>query len=178
MASPEDSEETMSNQRQLSPYYMLRRMALSLVIVAGSLLMGCGSRQLMPTPNLYVNSSVDPFAEVVPAYQTNEVELLYATDRLPIQDNQGNLDYSSGRSTSLAFGSCVVEIRQVIKFELVASPGLAQQTTNPCATTSNPANWARTWFLYSASQSCIVPNAWPHAVRKSSENNLKVPYTC
>ncbi len=107
----------MSNQRQLSPYYMLRRMALSLVIVAGSMLMGCGSRQLMPTPNLYVNSSVDPFAEVVPAYQTNEVDLLYATDRLPIQDDQGNLEYSFGRSTSLAFGSCVVELGHGVSWE-------------------------------------------------------------
>ena len=55
---------------------MLRRTALSFVIVAGSMLAGCSDRQWMPTPNLYVNSPVDPFADVIPAYQTNEVNVL------------------------------------------------------------------------------------------------------
>ena len=112
----------MSKRPQMSPDHMLRRTALSLVLVAGSMLAGCAGRQLMPTPNLYVNSPVDPFAEVAPAYQTNEVNVLYATDRLPIQSDQGNLEYGSSRSASLAFGSCVVEIRRVIKFELVHRP--------------------------------------------------------
>ena len=112
----------MSDQQQLSPDHMLRRMALSFVIVAGSMLAGCAGRPLMPTPNLYVNSPVDPFAKVVPAYQTNEVDVLYATDRLPVQTDEGNLEYGYGRSASLAFGSCVVEIRKMIKFELVNGP--------------------------------------------------------
>lgn len=131
----------MNKQSQVSPDHMLRRKALSFVIVVFWLQAGCADRQLMPTPNLYVNSPADPFAEVEPAFQTNEVNVLYATDRLPVQTDGGNLEYGSSRSASLAFGSCVVEIRQVIKFELVASPGLAPQSTNPRATTSYPGSW-------------------------------------
>ncbi len=107
----------MNNQPQMSSDHMLRRTALSFVIAAGSILTGCAGRQLMPTPNLYVNSPVDPFAEVVSAYQTNEVDVLYATDRVLVQTDDGNLEYGSGRSASLAFGSCVVEIGQGVSWE-------------------------------------------------------------
>jgi hypothetical protein len=41
------------------------------------------SRQLMPTPNLCADSDVNPFSLVAPAHQSNEVNLLYATDREP-----------------------------------------------------------------------------------------------
>ena len=71
---------------------MLRRTALRFLIVAGSLLAGCIGRQLMPIPNLYLNSPTDPFAEVVSAYQTNDVPLPNATDRLPVQSHDGNLE--------------------------------------------------------------------------------------
>ena len=119
----------MSNQPQVKPDHMLRRMVLSFVIVACSLQAGCAARQLMPTPNLYVNAPVDPFAKVVPAYQTNEVNVLYATDRLPVQTDEGNLEYGYGRSASLAFGSCVVEIGQGVTWEeLVQSSRVRNRT--------------------------------------------------
>ena len=70
----------------------------------------------MPTPNLYAGASEDPFADVAPAYRTPEVDLLYATDRVP-EPQKGDLQYGSGRSPSLAFGSCVVDIGRDVTWE-------------------------------------------------------------
>ena len=78
-------------------------------ILAIVLLAGC-QRVLVPTPNLYVHAAEDPFAEVPSELQTTAADLLYVTDREPVDDARGGVRYGYGRSMSMAFGSCVVEI--------------------------------------------------------------------
>jgi len=78
---------------------------------------GCKGRELMPTPNLYVGSETDPFADVAPVYRTSSVELLYVTDRQPQETRDGALEYGYGRSASGAFGTCVVEIGKDITWD-------------------------------------------------------------
>src|SRR3954465_8153802 len=57
------------------------RCALMLALVSATL-GGCSSTpKLMPTPNLYTQGAVNPFAEVPPALQSNKVDVLYLTDR-------------------------------------------------------------------------------------------------
>ncbi len=73
------------------------------------ILVGC-QRNLIPTPNLYTDSEVDPFADVPPQLATNTVDLLYVTDRKPEDDEASDVEYGYGRSFSVAVGSCVVEI--------------------------------------------------------------------
>ncbi len=70
----------------------------------------------MPTPNLYLDSETDPFANVAPALRSGEVEVLYATDRVP-QRKHGSLNYGYERSPSLAFGRCMVEIGRDVPWE-------------------------------------------------------------
>lgn len=84
-------------------------MTVGLIVL---LLAGCSTtgRPLMPTPNLYVDSDLKPFADVPPALQSNKVDLLYLTDREPETDEKGDLRYGYGRSRSLAFGSAVVQV--------------------------------------------------------------------
>ena len=43
----------------------------------------------MPTPNLYVASETDPFAEVPQALHRTEGDVLYATDRMPEHAKDG-----------------------------------------------------------------------------------------
>jgi esterase/lipase superfamily enzyme len=75
----------------------------------------------MPTPNIYVGAATDPFADVVPAYRTTDVDVLYATDRVPGWKN-GKLHYGWDRSASLGFGNCVVGIGRDVTWEqLVAN---------------------------------------------------------
>jgi esterase/lipase superfamily enzyme len=90
-------------------------------LVALILLAGC-QRLLMPTPNLYVHAEEDPFADVPEVFRSNKVDLLYATDREPEAAKDGSLAYGYGRSPSLAWGSCIVEIgRNVSWDDLVAA---------------------------------------------------------
>lgn len=77
---------------------------------------GC-SQQLMPTPNVYLNSKSNPFGEVTPALRSNQVDILIATDRAPITDSAGKVSYGYGRSRSLMFGSCVVEIGKEVGWD-------------------------------------------------------------
>ncbi len=74
-------------------------------------LIGCSSgHSLMPTPNLYAHLDDYPAEEVPESLRTNRVELLYVTDRTRQAGRNGEILYGSGRSTSVAYGSIVVEI--------------------------------------------------------------------
>jgi hypothetical protein len=53
------------------------------LLLAGCLLAGCPGPHLMPTPNGYVQTQANPFANVAPPLCTHTVDVLYATDRQP-----------------------------------------------------------------------------------------------
>ena len=91
------------------------------MVLAFCLLVGCQGPRLMPTPNVYVQTPSDPFAEVPPPLRTNTVDVLYATDRQPLPQADGALAYGYGRSPSLAFGSCVIEIGQDVSWDTLVA---------------------------------------------------------
>lgn len=84
--------------------------------VAALLVVGC-QQQLMPTPNIYVQSKDDPFQAVPESLRSNRVEVVYATDRVATQDRKGRLKYDYERSKSLAFGVCTVEIGKDVSWD-------------------------------------------------------------
>jgi len=86
-------------------------MLLSLV-----LLHGC-ARSVMPAPNLYTSAGRSLFEELVPELETNQVDVLYVTDRLPEKDEAGNLTYGFERSPSVAYGSAIVELGHDLSWE-------------------------------------------------------------
>src|SRR6266480_2928892 len=78
------------------------------VLFAGILLVclgGCSSNKvlLMPTPNLYAWGNFDPFKDIPPSLQNNRVEVLYVTDRVPVDTSPDHVVYGYGRSRSAAF---------------------------------------------------------------------------
>lgn len=76
-----------------------------------TMLLGCQNQAvLMPTPNLYARDGVQPFAHVPDELRGSKVELLYVTDREPEKQPDGTLHYGYGRSASLAWGGCVVDL--------------------------------------------------------------------
>ncbi len=84
------------------------------------LLAGCAGHPLMPTPNLYVDGTVNPFPDVPAELQSNRVELLYLTDRVPEKDAGDRFNYGYGRSKSLAWGIATVSLGRDISWpELV-----------------------------------------------------------
>ena len=78
---------------------------------------GCKpARVLMPTPNIYVKQGAAPFAEVPAVNRTSHVELLYVTDRQPVEED-GQLRYGYQRSPSIAVGLCRVLIGEDVTWE-------------------------------------------------------------
>ena len=69
-----------------------------------------GSPELVPTPNLYADSEVNPFADVPVEFRNNQVDVLYVTDRHRVDAGAtGEVAYDHRRSTSMAFGSAVIQ---------------------------------------------------------------------
>ncbi|MCZ6834462.1 MAG: alpha/beta hydrolase [Planctomycetota bacterium] len=97
----------MSKNRSLIVFFV------SLVVFAEC---GC-TQKLSTTPNLFVGSEENPFADVPEEFQSNEVVLYYLTDREPTTDRNGNLKYGFGRSESLALGRCVVSIGRDVPWD-------------------------------------------------------------
>jgi esterase/lipase superfamily enzyme len=96
------------------------------------MLTGCSSaRLLMPTPNVHINAERDYFAELAPDLKTSEVPLFFVTDRVPEQDEAGNLRYGYGRSASLAFGSAVVDMGADITWEELVEASRTQRRLRP-----------------------------------------------
>jgi esterase/lipase superfamily enzyme len=73
----------------------------------------------MATPNLYLGQDDNPFADVPPVFQSNKVDILYVTDRKPLETKDGSVRYGHQRSTSMAFGSCVIEFGKDITWPVL-----------------------------------------------------------
>jgi esterase/lipase superfamily enzyme len=88
----------------------------------------------MPTPSVYALGIEQPFASSLPAeLKTGDVNLLYATDRVPEPREDGRLDYGVRRDPSLAVGEAVVSIGGDTTWEELASDartGVRTRTLN------------------------------------------------
>ena len=99
-------------------------MARGVFLLAAVLLLGgCSSqRHLMPTPDIYALGIMQPFADTLPAeLKSVDVNIIYATDRVPAPREDGRLDYGLGREQSLAFGEAVVNIGGDTTWEKLAA---------------------------------------------------------
>lgn len=74
------------------------------------LLTGCSSRVLMPTPNIYLDNKDAIFEQLETPLKSTEVRMFYITDRVPQQNKNGSISYGFGRSSSLAFGTTIVDL--------------------------------------------------------------------
>jgi esterase/lipase superfamily enzyme len=90
---------------------------VSLLVLVFCLLAGCQQRELIETPNLYLEPDLYPFADVPSPLQTNTVEILYATDRQREGDEDDPIEYGYKRSRSVACGSLIVEIGQDVTWD-------------------------------------------------------------
>lgn len=97
------------------------------------LLVGCSSApKLMPTPNIYTDDGSYPESSVPPGLKSNQINLLFVTDRAPETTADGTLEYGTGRSASVGFGSAIVEIGNDLPWqELVEMSETSSRSTSP-----------------------------------------------
>ena len=81
-----------------------RMIAIATVLLV--LATGC-QRQIMPTPNLYRGTGLDPFDAVPAAQQDASVGLLFATDRLPSESGTP-WGFGPDRDFSIHYGACTI----------------------------------------------------------------------
>ena len=85
-----------------------------LALAACLIMTGCASAPtLMPTPNLYNGGEAYPQSKLNTEQRDVRVDMLYVTDRSP-DPEKIELEYGSGRSPSIAFGSAQIDIGQRI----------------------------------------------------------------
>src|SRR5687767_13697918 len=80
---------------------------------------GCGGpTPLMPTPNIYARGLAEPFENLSPELQTNQVDVLYMTDRKPEPDSTpDNMKYGVKRSRSVGYGIATVQFGKDVAWE-------------------------------------------------------------
>jgi esterase/lipase superfamily enzyme len=79
---------------------------------------GCAGPALPPTPNIYRSGHVAPMTDIPKARQTVEVDILYATDRMPVESGGDETDYyDERRSDSLAVGSVTVRFGEGLAWD-------------------------------------------------------------
>jgi esterase/lipase superfamily enzyme len=126
---------------------MCRFRLSSVLLVVLAAAGGCSSKpQLVPTPNVYLDGALEPFAEAPPDFQTNTVDMLYVTDRAPMPPRSGAhrsgpddpVRYGHERSKSMAWGSCVVEIGRDVSWDdlVEASVSKKRKVSLPMTVTS------------------------------------------
>ena len=102
------------------------------IVVSMVVLWGCSkSRQMMPTPNVYLTEESQHFQDLNPELQSSEVRLFYITDRAPEQDEKGNLRYGYGRSSSVAFGTVIVDLGEDLTWEDLLLASRLQKRLKP-----------------------------------------------
>jgi len=106
---------------------------LGLGFLGVSLLMtGCsGARLLMTTPNVHLDENRNFYGDLAPELENTEVQLLYITDRVPEQHEQGDLRYGYERSPSLAFGTAVVDLGVDITWDELLEASRTQRRLKP-----------------------------------------------
>jgi len=104
----------------LMPLWKARSACL---LVAVLLIVGCSSqRTLMPTPDIYAQGIMQPFADTLPAeLKSADVNIMYATDRASTPREDGRLDYGIGREFFMALGEAVVNIGGDTTWEKLAA---------------------------------------------------------
>ena len=101
---------------------------LLLCLLAASLQLGCATkvRQLMPTPVTFDRPAARIiFEQVPPERRTDDIDLLYITDRAPDTSDDAELPYGQQRARTTRFGSADVLLRPSMTWDELRRYSLA-----------------------------------------------------
>ena len=92
-------------------YHIMRCMLLMVILMVSA----CAGNKpytidLMPSPDVYDDGAIDPFEKTGAVYVKPYDRILYATDRLPADENDKSLFYGNARGGVLRLGAARVEL--------------------------------------------------------------------
>ena len=107
----------------------LKRTTGVLALVLTFVLAGCSSEiHLADTPNLYVAAgAADPFERVPEAWRTNQVRILYATDRVAEPTKDGRREFGYARSMAMEFGHVTVDMGKNLSWDQLVADSRSSQ---------------------------------------------------
>lgn len=127
----------------------MQRHHLQLLVLILSMIFICGCNQqsfyeFIPTPQLYLHGGGDPF-DAVPADQRNPAaEVIYITDRTPLEVSARGQEYGYDRSRSAAFGTMNVHFGEDLTWDkLIAQSRAPKRERGMTVTCSNIKEIAR-----------------------------------
>ena len=105
-----------------------------ILMFAAYLLAGCTSHKtltLMPTPVLYQDSSIDPFAHLTSAQKTTKTQVFYATNRAPNSSGK-RIDYGNTFDSILHLGKATIRMGDLnSKWDDLYKSSLSIEQTKP-----------------------------------------------
>ena len=81
-----------------------------LAVAVACLLVGCSSHKkitLMPTPVIYQDLGIDPFAHLTLAHQSTKTQIFYATNRIP-KSSENKIVYGNSLDSTLHLGKATI----------------------------------------------------------------------
>ncbi len=92
---------------------------------------GC-AHPIMPPPNVYGPGGKALYPDPDAVAQTNDVEVLYFTDRVDESEVDGVVEYGKGRSGSMAFGVAIVSLGRELSWDqLLEYSNLERRSPRP-----------------------------------------------
>jgi esterase/lipase superfamily enzyme len=109
------------------------------VAAVQSILAGCATSALMPTPALYAGAQARPLFVEAPSHsESPALDVLFVTDRAPAKDADEVSPYTADRAHSMAFGSTIVKFGDNVSWEGLVKESTATHRTAPLTLSLGP----------------------------------------
>ena len=110
----------------------ISRWSSLVAVVLASGAVACAGPQLISTPNLYLDSEVNPYVDVPSEYRNNHVDVLYVTDRRRVDgEEEDTISYDYRRSDSMAFGSAVIRYGENVTWDELVNASRSRKRDVP-----------------------------------------------
>ncbi len=96
--------------KQMKIFFLVNIVAIAVVAVC--FLAGCTSHNkltLMPTPVIYQDSVIDPFAHLTSAQKSTKTQIFYATNRVP-ESSENKIVYGNSLDSTLHLGQATIHM--------------------------------------------------------------------
>lgn len=143
----------------------LRRTSIWSIACCALLLSGCGKQRLMNTPEVFIDTDIDPFAQVIPERRNARAHVLIASGRMPTGSERPDEYYGKERSHVLRLGMATVDIGGDMPWDSLKRVSLARdRSQSPFVTCIGYEEFGILWTTVAPPEYNFDPNYMPAGV--------------